>query len=127
MGTSCYSHMFHGCTSLTAAPSLPASTLAGSCYGYMFYGCTSLTTAPSLPATTLANNCYNSMFYGCKKIKLSSTAFGTYTKSYRIPKSGTGTIGTNSMFNMFINTGGTFTGTPEINNTYYLDESNTIV
>ena len=31
------------------------------------------------------------------------------------------------MSDMFTNTGGTFTGTPEINTTYYLNESNTIV
>ena len=84
-------------------------------------------TAPSLPATTLASSCYYSMFNGCTKIKLSSTASGTYIKSYRIPKSGVGTLAANSMRSMFANTGGTFTGTPEINTTYYLDESNTIV
>ena len=50
--------MFSNCTSLTSAPSLPATTLADYCYEDMFYGCTSLTTAPSLPATTLATNCY---------------------------------------------------------------------
>ena len=64
----CYSNMFSGCTSLTQAPALPATTLAGSCYVSMFYGCTSLTQAPALPATTLANNCYNSMFYNCSKV-----------------------------------------------------------
>ena len=32
----------------------------------MFSGCTSLTQAPSLPATTLANFCYDSMFNSCK-------------------------------------------------------------
>ena len=127
LAISCYGYMFYGCTSLTTAPSLPATTLANYCYRSMFYGCTSLTTAPSLPATTLANVCYGYMFQGCKKIKLSSTASGTYTKSYRIPKSGTGTTGVNSMLYMFTNTGGTFTGAPEINTTYYLDESNTIV
>ena len=31
----------------------------------MFQGCTGLTSAPELPATTLANDCYNSMFQGC--------------------------------------------------------------
>jgi hypothetical protein len=67
------------------------------------------------------------MFYGCIKIKLSTTASGTYTKSYRIPKSGTGTTASSALNNMFANTGGTFKGTPEINTTYYLDESNTIV
>ena len=31
----------------------------------MFNGCTALTTAPELPATTLANSCYQNMFSGC--------------------------------------------------------------
>ena len=127
LAISCYYNMFQGCTSLTTAPSLPATTLAGHCYRSMFYSCTSLTTAPSLPATTLASYCYYNMFQGCTKIKLSSTASGTYTKSYRIPKSGTGTMASSALSNMFANTGGTFAGTPEINTTYYLDESNTIV
>ena len=101
--------------------------MADSCYSCMFYGCTSLTAAPSLPATTLADRCYFNMFRDCTKIKLSTTASGTYTKAYRIPKSGTGTTASSALSNMFANTGGTFTGTPEINTTYYLDESNTIV
>nr|DAZ57621.1 MAG TPA: hypothetical protein [Caudoviricetes sp.] len=67
------------------------------------------------------------MFQDCTKIKLSTTASGTYTKSYRIPKSGTGTTATKAMDNMFANTGGTFKETPTINTTYYLDKSNTIV
>ena len=36
--------------------------MADGCYQSMFYNCTSLTQAPSLPATTLANNCYYGMF-----------------------------------------------------------------
>ena len=40
-----FSYMFQGCTGLTAAPSLPATTLAQSCYSYMFYSCTGLTSA----------------------------------------------------------------------------------
>ena len=127
MANYCYYYMFQGCTSLTTAPSLPATTLANSCYRSMFRGCTSLTAAPSLPATTLANYCYSSMFYGCSKIKLSATASGTYTKAYRIPKSGTGTTASGALSGMFGSTGGTFKGTPEINTTYYLDKSNTIV
>ena len=123
----CYYYMFYGCTGLTTAPALPATTIAAICYSYMFYGCTGLTTAPALPATTLENNCYSYMFYGCTKIKLSYTASNAYTKAYRIPKSGTGTTKAYSMDKMFGNTGGTFTGTPEINTTYYLDASNTIV
>ena len=127
MASYCYSNMFQGCTSLTATPSLPATTLANNCYNSMFQGCTSLTTVPSLPATTLANNCYNSMFYLCTKIKLSTTASGTYTKSYRIPQNGTGTTASGALVYMFGKTGGTFNGAPKINTTYYLDESNTIV
>lgn len=102
-------------------------SMANYCYAYMFFGCTNLTAAPSLPATTLASNCYRYMFQGCTKIKLSTTASGTYTKSYRIPKNGTGTTASGALDSMFANTGGTFKGTPEINTTYYLDISNTIV
>lgn len=127
MANYCYSFMFYGCTSLAAAPSLPATTLSNYCYDSMFQGCTSLTAVPSLPATTLANACYFSMFQGCTKIKLSTTASGTYTKSYRIPKNGTGTTAFGALSSMFVNTGGTFKETPKINTTYYLDKSNTIV
>ena len=35
---------------------------------YMFIGCTGLTAAPALPATTLAEYCYGSMFSGCTGI-----------------------------------------------------------
>ena len=64
----CYSNMFNGCTSLTTAPVLPANTLANSCYYYMFNGCKNLTTAPALPATTLKSNCYSNMFRGCTSL-----------------------------------------------------------
>ena len=67
----CYNSMFYGCTSLTTAPELPATTIADSCYQYMFQGCTSLTTAPAtLPATTLTDFCYDSMFYGCTSLTM---------------------------------------------------------
>ena len=32
------------------------------CYANMFRGCSSLTQAPELPATTLAERCYHGMF-----------------------------------------------------------------
>ena len=123
----CYNSMFYGCTSLTTAPSLPATDLATFCYYSMFRGCTSLTTVPSLPATNLATYCYSRMFRGCTKIKLSSTRSGEYITEYRIPTSGTGTTTTEALTNMFTETGGTFTGTPIINTTYYLSNTNTIV
>ena len=68
LASDCYDRMFQGCTSLTEAPALPSTTLASSCYNGMFQGCTSLVNAPVLPVTTLANNCYENMFYGCTSL-----------------------------------------------------------
>ena len=65
---SCYSAMFQGCTSLTTAPELPATTMTKWCYAQMFNRCTSLTQAPALPATTLARSCYEHMFQGCSSL-----------------------------------------------------------
>ena len=127
MANYCYAYMFYGCTGLTQAPALPATTVAGYCYAYMFRGCTSLTQIPALPATVLKRDCYYDMFYGCTGLKLSSTQTGEYTQEYRIPSSGTGTTATNALVEMFTGTGGTFTGTPAINTTYYLSNTNTVV
>ena len=78
----CYDDMFENCTSLTTAPKLPATTLASFCYRGMFSGCTSLTTAPKLPATTLADECYRLMFSGCTSLttapELPATALATH-------------------------------------------------
>ena len=63
-----FCNLFRGCTSLTAAPELKATTLADYCYSNMFRGCTSLTSAPELPATKLAYECYYGMFQGCKSL-----------------------------------------------------------
>lgn len=126
----CYYNMFRDCTRLTQAPALPATTLASNCYDSMFRGCTNLTTVPALPATTLVSSCYYSMFEKCTSLKLSSTQTGEYTVAYRIPTTGTGTTATNAsnaLSYMFYSTGGTFTGTPKINTTYYLSNTNTVV
>ena len=123
----CYRGMFYNCTSLTKASALPATTLANSCYMAMFYGCTSLTQVPALPATTLANRCYYGMFHGCTNLKLSSTRTGEYTQEYRIPSSGEGVTVSSALSSMFMSTGGTFTGTPEINTTYYLSSDNMVI
>ena len=61
----CYYHMFSGCTTLTEAPALPATSLDQHCYDHMFSGCTALTEAPALPANSLAVHCYQGMFLGC--------------------------------------------------------------
>jgi hypothetical protein len=68
LAQSCYEYMFYGCRSLTTAPTLPATNLTKWCYQYMFSSCRSLTVAPELPATNLAQSCYSSMFYGCSKL-----------------------------------------------------------
>ena len=85
----------------------------------MFYGCTSLTTAPALPATTLAESCYECMFADCTSLKLSETQGGEYQYAYRISMTGNGTTAKNALYFMFAHTGGTFTGEPTINTTYY--------
>ena len=119
----CYQSMFNGCANLTTAPELPATALAPSCYFNMFKDCINLTTAPELPATTMTSNCYRSMFQGCTGIKLSTEQTAEYSIPYSIPKEGTGSMGTYTaaMNDMFTDTGGTFTGTPTINTTYYID------
>ena len=121
LATYCYREVFRGCSSLTIPPALPATTLANYCYYRMFRGCSSLTTVPELPATTLANNCYRDMFSNCTKIKLSTTKTGGYINTYKVPFVETGTMGSDSLWKMFIKTGGTFTGTPTINTTYYTE------
>ena len=119
----CYGAMFYGCISLIKAPELPATTLAHACYRNMFYNCRSLVTAPTLPATKLATSCYGDMFSRCTKIKLSTTLTGIYDTAYRIPTIGTGITATDALARMFTATGGTFIGTPEINTTYYTENT----
>ena len=127
LADSCYQYMFQNCKSLTKAPALPATRLANYCYYSMFSGCSSITQVPALPVTMLANYCYYSMFQGCTSLKLSSTKTGEYTVAYRIPTTGAGSAAANDVQNMFTSTGGTFTGTPAINTTYYLSTDNMIV
>ena len=119
LAQNCYYQMFGNCTSLAVPPSLPAMALANSCYSYMFTGCTDLYKLPKLNATLLVASCYTAMFYGCTNIKLSSSNTGSYTTAYRIPFSGTGNNISSAVSTMFTNTGGSFTGSPAINTTYY--------
>ena len=67
LGYSFY-QLFMGCTSLTKAPALPATSLADHCYEGMFSGCTSLTKVSELKATSLADSCYRDMFNGCTSL-----------------------------------------------------------
>jgi len=67
--TSCYFRMFENCSSLVNPPSMLATTLADYCYYAMFRGCTSLTSLPSLSVKTLASYCYYSMFANCTALR----------------------------------------------------------
>jgi hypothetical protein len=61
--------MFYGCTSLTKAPDLPATTLAFKCYRTMFSDCAGLIEAMDvIPATKLESNCCDMMFYKCTSL-----------------------------------------------------------
>ncbi len=64
----CYDGMFNKCTNLTVAPELPAITLTPSCYASMFSNCEKLTAAPELPAETLVEDCYFGMFLNCHNL-----------------------------------------------------------
>jgi hypothetical protein len=116
----CYYRIFNGCTSLTTAPALPATTLANNCYYYMFYDCTSLTTAPALPATTLASYCYNFMFYNCTSLKVYSLSGTGHTKAWRIPTSGSASSYT-SQSRMFYGCPGSYKSKSSVslNTTFY--------
>ena len=120
MMDSCYSGMFSTCTALKSAPELPATILAESCYDGMFRSCRALESVPDLPATTLPYRAYRSMFNGCTGIKIAAAASETFSKPFRIPAAGEGTADATALGDMFVNTGGTFKGTPAINTTYYL-------
>lgn len=119
----CYSNMFRACPSLVYCPELPATTLHVGCYGNMFLDCPNLLHAPDLPATTMTMTCYRTMLQGCSSIRISTTQDATYTKPWRLPTVGSMVeVAQEWNSNMLTNTGGTFTGDPEINTTYYQAE-----
>lgn len=101
-------YLFANCTALVRPPSLPTTDLISNAYYHMFQNCSSLTFIPKLYNTNITANCMHNMFDGCSLIKMSETQEGEYTNIYTI-YTGEGSIGTT---NMFVNTGGTFQGTP---------------
>lgn len=122
----CYRRMFFRCTALTVPPRLPAKTLALGCYNGMFEYCSALTSIPELPANVLADYCYSSMFFNATNIRVSETQTGEYVTPYRIPSQGIGVdAATDALYQMFAGTGGPFTGDPNVNTTYYTN--NTII
>ena len=62
--------MFKGCTSLTAAPELPSTTVAQEGYYGMFSGCTAMLTPPSRLAGTMSgSSACRQMFLGCSSLQ----------------------------------------------------------
>ena len=47
---------------------VPTNGMTKHLYSHLFHGCTSLTHAPILPATTLVLNCYRGMFRDCRNL-----------------------------------------------------------
>jgi hypothetical protein len=66
--------MFRDCTSLTTAPTLPATTLADSCYSFMFGGCTKLNYIKMLATDISISSCLGGWVNG-----VAST--GTFVKN----------------------------------------------
>ena len=83
-----FGHLFHGCSTLTTAPELPATTLADRCYEYMFCECTNLITTPQLPAESVPTAGYYHMFEKCSSL----------TKAPELPAMTVGSAGYNTMF-----------------------------
>lgn len=82
LASECYAYMFRGCTSLAAAPELPAMTLSVGCYNRMFVSCTSLATAPELPAKKLYTSSYDGMFVNCTSLNRVITYAEDISESY---------------------------------------------
>ncbi len=59
------------------------------------------------------------MFASCQKIKLSTETDNEYVQPYKL------SVDNNN--GMFKDTGGAFTGTPTINTTYYVSNTNIVV
>lgn len=88
----------------------------------MFSDCVSLSVMPKLNALVLPSSCYLGMFENCSNIRISTSSNQQYTLPYRIPATGNGVNQSDygsALYDMFVGTGGTFTGTPEINTIYY--------
>ena len=66
--------MFRGCTSLTTAPTLNATTLAEDCYRFMFSGCTNLNYIKMMATDISADNCLYEWVSGV-------AASGTFVKN----------------------------------------------
>ena len=86
--------MFKGCTSLTTAPELPATTLVQGCYGYMFEDCCNLSYIKMLATDISASWCLSNWVSG-----VSDT--GNFVKSSSATWDETGVSGIPSGWTVF--------------------------
>lgn len=108
----CYK-MFISCAALTQMPDLSASNIGANGYANMFEGCTKLKTIKPLNATTITNYSYKEMFKNCSGLIISETSGENQFLS--MPAGAPSNAGDN----MFIGTGGRFTGTPTAGSNYF--------
>ena len=66
----------------------------------MFIGCSSLTAAPALPATTLADNCYYGMFFDCPNVQ--EITFDNLTCKYVVEHALEWGLGIDANYNKFL-------------------------
>jgi len=74
--------LFNGCSSLTSAPTLPATTVGHGGYANLFAGCTNLTTAPELAMTSMGDSACYRMFYGCTNLTTAPSILKPTTATY---------------------------------------------
>lgn len=108
----CYK-MFSGCAALTQMPDLNASNIGANGYANMFEGCTKLKTIKPLNATTITNYSYKEMFKNCSGLIISE---GSGENQFLSMPAG---APSNAGENMFVGTGGRFTGTPTASSSYF--------
>ena len=118
--SNCYNGMYRDCVNILEAPNFPSSLiLAYSCFIDMYNGCTNLRKIPNFPYTQLENDCYTRMFYNCSALKINNASLTSNDIIWEIPG---GAILPSGDFDndMFVGTSGTFTSTPTIGVSYYI-------
>lgn len=94
--------------------------MGANCYSYLFQNCTSLRSLPILSATSVADFGYYNMFAGCAGIEIYDSAPDATWSSvaWSLPANVTG--GSIWYYDMFKDTGGSFTGNPTADTMYYV-------
>lgn len=83
-GSNTFTSLFENCTSLTTAPSLPATTLNVWCYNSMFKWCTNLISAPNLPSLYVPDSWYRDMFRWCSSLISTPSIIATSCDDYSL-------------------------------------------